>query len=135
MEESNAKKNRSNNIRSINVQATHRNILLIFIVLFIIGLVGYFSTESHWIEFTFAHLGGLGILGVLGSFAGLIAKKKGFIYLKALSLGIILPILLGTIPVFLFKPIPCGGSVSLAVSVLIVLYYSIAKRRVINKVA
>ena len=135
MEESNAKKDRSNNIRSINVQATHRNILLIFIVLFIIGLVGYFSTESHWIELTFAHLGGLGILGVLGSFAGLLAKKKGFTYLKALSLGIILPILLGTIPVFLFKPIPCGGSVSLAVSVLIVLYYSIAKRRVINEIA
>jgi hypothetical protein len=74
-------------------------------------------------------LGGLGILGVLGSFAGLIAIKKGYIYLKAFSLGLIIPTLLGIIPVFLFKPVPCGGSVSLAVSVLIVLYYSIAKRR------
>ena len=135
MEESKAKEVQSKNIRSINVRATHRNILLLFIVLFIVGIIGYFSTESHWIEFTFAHLGGLGIVGVLGSFTGLIAMKKGFIYFKAFSLSLILPILFGSILVFLFKPIPCGGSVSLAVSVLAVLYYSIAKRRVINKVA
>ena len=135
MEESNAREEQSKNIRSKNVQSTHRNLLFMFIGLFIVGLFGYFSTESNWIEFTFAHLGGLGILGVMGSFAGFIAMKKGFIYHKAFSLGLILPILLGIIPVFLFKPIPCGGSVSLAVSVLIVLYYSVAKRRVMNKVA
>ena len=97
MEESNAKKDEGNIRGSINVQKIPRKIPLIFTLLFLVSLIGYFSTESHLIEITFAHLGGLGIVGILGSIAGVIATKKGYTYLKVLSLVLILPILLGSI--------------------------------------
>jgi hypothetical protein len=110
-----------------------RNIPLIFLVLLIVSIIGYFSSDSNWLEFTFAHLGGLFIVGFMGHCSGIIAMKKGYNYWKAFSMGFFLPIGIGFTPVFLFKSISCGGSISLAVALLIVLSYLVVKRRVVNK--
>ena len=123
MDESKAVKDECNNLRSMKIQKMSGRIPLVFTLLFLVSLIGYFSTESHLIKITFAHLGGLGIVGILGSIAGVIATKKGYTYLKVLSLVLILPILLGSIAVILFKPISCGGSISFAVALLLFLYY------------
>lgn len=95
-----------------------RNVPLIFLLLLIVSIVGYFYTDSHWVEFIFAHLGGLFIIGLMGYFSGFIAMKKGYRSRNALLIGIIYPIVFGFIAAFLFEPISCGGSVSLGVAVL-----------------
>ena len=133
MEDSNKKNNESNIPSTIIVQKMPKKIPLIFTLLFFISLIVYLFIENHLLEITFAHLGGFGIVGILGSITSIIATKKGYTYSKVLSLALILPILLGSIPVILFKPISCGGSISLAVAILMVLYYSVAKPKVANK--
>jgi len=110
-------------------------ILLLFLGLFIIGVIGYFALRNLWIGSIFAHVGGLGIIGLLGGLAGIIAKKKGYSYWKAFLLGLILPIFLGVMAVLLVEPSSCGGSPSLAAALLIVIIYSLIKRRDFNKQA
>ena len=105
-----------------------KRIRLLFLTIFILGTVGYFSVDEHWIEYVFAHLGGLSIIGLFGCFAGAISTKKGYGYWKAFLIVFILPIIIGTIVVIIFRPISCGGSISLAVAILIVAIYSFVKR-------
>ena len=109
-----------------------RRILLLFLGLLLIGVMGYLALPNLWIGSIFAHVGGLGIIGLLGGFVGIIAKKKGYGYWKAFLLGFILPIFLGIISVLLVEPISCGGSPSIAAALLIVIFYSFTKRRDIN---
>jgi len=104
-------------------------IILLFLGLLIIGVIGYFSLGKFWIDSIFAHVGGLGIIGLLGGLAGIIAKKKGYDYWKAFLLVFILPIILGFIAVLLVQPMSCGGSVSLAVALIMVIIYSFTKRK------
>ena len=132
MEASSMKNEESNVPSSNNVQKMPGKIPLIFTLLFFISIIVYLFTENHFLEIAFAHLGGFCILGILGSIASIIATKKGYTYSKVLSLVVILPILLGAIPVILFKPMSCGGSISLAVAILMVLFYSIAKPKAAN---
>jgi hypothetical protein len=106
---------------------------LIFLLLLIVSIIGYFFSKNHWIEFTFAHLGGLFILGIIGYWSGIIAMKKGYDYWKAFLMGFFLPIIFGLMAVFLSTSISCGGSISLAVAVLIVLIYSLVKPRAVNE--
>ena len=105
-----------------------KRILLIFLATLIICTVCYLSIDEQWVEYVFAHLGGLSIIGLFGCFAGAISKKKGYDYWKAFLIVFFLPMIIGTIAVFLFRPIPCGGSVSLAVAILLVIIYSLVKR-------
>jgi lipopolysaccharide export LptBFGC system permease protein LptF len=116
-----------------NAIPIERRIPLFFLVMLIICTVSYFSLDTHWVENIFAHLGGLSIMGLLGCSAGTIAKKKGYGYWKAVLLVLFLPIILGIIAVSLFRPISCGGSISLAVAVLIVIIYSLVKHVDVNK--
>jgi hypothetical protein len=110
-----------------------RNAPLVLLMLLTVSIVGYFSTDIHWAEFTFAHLGGLFIIGLMGYFSGYIAKKKGYGLRNALLIGIILPIFFGFTAGFLIEPISCGGSISLGVSVFIVIIYSIIKPKFLDK--
>jgi len=63
-------------------------IILLFLGLLIIGVIGYFSLGKFWIDSIFAHVGGLGIIGLLGGLAGIIAKDLK-VYLKGhLRMGV-----------------------------------------------
>lgn len=106
---------------------------MLFLGLLIVGVIGYFTLHNLWISFIFAHVGGLGIIGLLGGLAGIMAKKKGYGYWNAFLLGFILPIILGVVAALLIQPISCGGSPSLGVALLIVIIYSLTKRRDIVK--
>ena len=108
-------------------------IFLLFLALLIIGVMGYLALSNLWTGSIFAHVGGLGIIGLLGGFAGMIAKKKGYDFWKAFLLAFILPIFLGVIAVSLVEPMSCGGSPSIAAVLLIIIIYSFTKRRDFNK--
>lgn len=134
MVELNAKQNQNYQKKEpSNDNPIEKKIPLLFLLVLIISIVGYFSSYIHWVEYTFAHIGGLSIVGLAGCCAGVIAKKKGYGYWKAFLIAFFLPIILGFIAGFLFQPIACGGSVSLAVAVLIVIIYSLVIPREVKK--
>jgi hypothetical protein len=109
--------------------------------LFLLGLlsasfIGFFALRTHWVGLIFAHTAALGIMGFFGSWAGTIAKKKGHHYWTAFRLGFFLPLILGIMAAFIFKPvegsrlpITCGGWVSLAAGIVIILIYTFIKKK------
>jgi len=113
---------------------------LLFLGLLSIGFVGYFALRKLWIGFVLGHAAALGIMGFYGCLAGAIAKKKGYSYGRAFQIGFFLPIILGGISAFLFLPsgprglpLTCGGWVSLAAGIVVVISYSFLKKRDANK--
>jgi hypothetical protein len=104
-------------------------IFLLFLGLLVVGGTGYFALRDLGLDSLFAHVGGLGIIGLFAALTGFIARKKGYGYRDAFLLGFGLPILLGVISVLLVDAMSCGGSVSLGVALLVVIIYSLAKRR------
>ena len=75
-------------------------------------------------------------MGFYGCLTGAIAKKKGYNYWRAFQIGFFLPIILGGISAFLFVPeserglpLTCGGWVSLAAGIVVVISYSFIKKR------
>jgi hypothetical protein len=113
---------------------------LLFLGLLSISFIGYFALRELWIGFIFAHVAGLGIMGFYGCLAGAIAKKKGYSYGRAFQIGFFLPIILGGISAFLFVPsgqrglpLTCGGWVSLATGVVVVISYSFVKKKDTSK--
>lgn len=113
---------------------------LLFLGLLSISFIGYFALRELWIGFIFAHVAALGIMGFYGCLAGAIAKKKGYSYGRAFQIGFFLPIILGGISAFLFVPsgqsglpLTCGGWVSLAAGIVVVISYSFVKRKDASK--
>jgi hypothetical protein len=113
---------------------------LLFLGLLSISFIGYFALRELWIGFIFAHTAALGIMGFYGCLAGAIAKKKGYSYGRAFQTGFFLPIILGGISAFLFLPsgqrglpLSCGGWVSLATGILVVISYSFIKKKDTSK--
>ncbi len=109
---------------------------LLFQGLLSIGFIGYFAFRNHWVVYIFAHIGALGVAGFFGSFAGAIAKSKGYQYATALLLGSALPLILGIIGAYLVVlprdnglPGTCGGTITLLVGLLVVIGYALAKHR------
>jgi hypothetical protein len=109
---------------------------LLFLGLLSISFVGYFALRKLWIGFIFAHAAALGIMGFYGCLAGAIAKKKGYSYGRAFLIGFFLPIILGGISAFLLVPsgegglpLTCGGWVSLAAGIVVVISYSFVKKK------
>jgi hypothetical protein len=103
-----------------------------------LGCIGYFlSPRGILIFYVFAHIGALGLLGLIGSAVGVIAKKKGRGYLTALALGSLLPLASGVIAVaavaMVRDQVYCGGSVSLAVAVLVTLVYLFAGKKTLPR--
>jgi hypothetical protein len=113
--------------------AIENRVLLLFLGLLVIGVIGCFALRSLWMGSIFAHVGGVGIIGILSSLTGIIAKKKGYSYWKVFLIGLILPVCLGVIAVLLIEPISCGGSPSMGVALLLVIICSLIKRRDVNK--
>ena len=113
-----------------------KKIFILSIITLIFGLITYFIFRDHWIRYIFAHIGALGLIGLFACLTGAIAKKKGLNYRKAVLLGFFPSILLGIIVDYLIDPprengLPssCGGIVSLAVALIIVIVYFIAKEK------
>jgi hypothetical protein len=109
--------------------------------LFLLGLlsasfIGFFALRTHWVGLIFAHTAALSILGFFGSSAGSIAKKKGYHFWAAFRLGFFLPLILGIFAAFLFVPedrshlpLTCGGWVSLATGLVIVIVYTFLRKK------
>lgn len=95
---------------------------LIFTVILVIGIIGFLIFGHTTTGHIFAHVGGLGIVGLLAGLSGFIARKKNYNYRKIFLLAFLLPIILGLIVVgivYLAKGIVyCGGGVSLGVAVI-----------------
>ncbi len=101
-----------------------------------IGFIGYFAMQKTFLGFIFAHVAALGIMGFYGCLAGAIAKKKGYYYWMAFQLGFFIPIILGGISSFLFLPegerglpLTCGGWVSLATGILVVISFFFIRKK------
>lgn len=106
--------------------------LLLFLGLSVAGLAGYVTFANLWIRYIFAHIGGLGVIGLLACWAGAIAKKKGRGYWGAFSLGLMIPIILGIGSVGVVHILGghgCGGIISLLAAVGVILYYVLAKKK------
>ena len=109
--------------------------LFLFLGLFVVGLAGYLLLHNYWVRYIFAHTGALGIVGLFGFWAGLVARKKGYSFWKAFLLGFALPTIIGILSVLVVivrGGEGCGGSVSLAISIVVVIIYYLVKRRNIN---
>jgi hypothetical protein len=109
---------------------------LLFLGLLSISFIGYFVFQKLWIGFVFAHIAALSIIGFYGCLAGTLAKKKGYYYWRAFQIGFFVPIVLGGISAFLLVPsverslpLTCGGWISLASGIVVVIYYSLVKKK------
>ena len=111
-------------------------IQLVFLGLLSISFLGTFAFWGHWIGSVFAHFAAISIMGFYGCLTGTLAIRKGRRYWKAFKIGFFVPIILGVISGFLLGPeegsklpFTCGGWISLATGIVIVLFYiSISKR-------
>ena len=111
---------------------------LLWLVFSLIGLAGYVVFAGLWVRYIFAHIGGLGVIGLLGCLAGSIAIKKDRSYGKAFFAGFVPPIILGVIAVGLVYASGghgCGGIVSLSVAAVVIVFYGLIKKKSVGKPA
>ncbi len=110
-----------------------KKVFLIFTIVLVIGIIGFLSFGHTLTGHIFAHVGGLGILGLLAGLSGIIARRKNYNYRTTFLLSFFLPILLGLVVVglvFLSQGIVyCGGGVSLVVAVIILIIVLFRKRK------
>jgi len=104
-----------------------RKVIAFFLLILIISIVGYLNSEVALLEYTFAHLGGISILGFIGYFIGIIAVKKGYNFWKTLLVSILIPVIFGFTAVLMVQPMTCGGTISLASSFLLLIIFSVLK--------
>ena len=95
-------------------------ILLLSFITFGVGLAGYLLVpRGSLVSYVLAHAGALGLLGLFGWVAGSIALKKRRGFYVAFFLSSAVPISLGVVAVVIAaNSVTCGGSISLAVAVL-----------------
>ena len=111
--------------------------LLLFLSLIVIGSAGYIVFANFWVRYVFAHIGGLGIIGLFACWAGTIAKKKGYNYWKAFFVGLMTPSILGVISVGVVYALGghgCGGIVSLFTAIVVIFFFSLSKNKYEGKV-
>jgi hypothetical protein len=111
---------------------------LLFLGVLSISFIGYFALRGLWMGVIMGHTAGLSIMGFYGCLAGAIANKKGYNYARAFQMGFFLPIILGGISAFVLAPfapqeegglpVTCGGWVSLAAGIVVVIVYLFRKR-------
>jgi hypothetical protein len=110
-----------------------KKIPLLFLGMLILGTIGSFAVDDHWVEVVANHLGGLGVVGLLACLAAYIARKRGRNHRRAFVLGILPPIALGVIAVILVMTLTehvyCGGGVILAAALAVVIGYTCLKKK------
>ena len=101
---------------------------VLFCNLLIIAIVGYSIATNPIIELVFAHLIGVGILGLYGSWSGAVAFNNGKSYAKAFLITFFIPIMVGFLAAYYVIPsdsgLPCGGAVSLSVGIFFPILFS-----------
>lgn len=127
---------RSDEKSHVSEGKTRKHQLWVSLLLLVIGVAGYFTLRGHWLFYGFAHTGAVGLIGLFGIAAGSIARIKGRDYNLAFWLGFLTPVVLGIAAVLVVRfaggpgtPFYCGGSVSLAAAVLILISYSVVRKR------
>ncbi len=123
------------NERQSNRTPIEKRVLLLSLSILVIGSIGYFSMDrSLWLFYAFSHIGALGVMGLFGGMAGILAKRKGHSFWMAYSLCSLLPIIMGIVSVLAFLlttgQLYCGGSISLVVAVLTIVIYTLVKKKV-----
>ena len=108
-----------------------KGILLFFLIILVAGFGGYLLVSRGTLtSYLLAHLGALGVLGLFGLIAGLIAKKKGRHFYSAFLLTSMLPVFSGVGVVLIAgDSVTCGGSISLATAVLILIAIVLFKKK------
>jgi len=108
----------------------------VFLGFLVISIIGHFLLNDHWTIIITNHLGGLGIIGLFAYLTGFIAKRKNYNYWKVIRISILLPIIIGLIAVIIVSLrinfIYCGGGFSLLTSLILVIIYSIIKKKKIE---
>jgi hypothetical protein len=119
-----------------SLKKMENKINLILLGVLSIGFLGFFALHTHWVGLIFAHIAALAIMGFFGSWAAYIAKNKGYHYWSAFRVGFFPPLILGILAAFLFVPddrshlpITCGGWVSLAAGLVIVLIFVFLRKK------
>ena len=103
--------------------------------LLIAGSAGYFTLQrGTWPFYAFAHLGALGVVGLLACLAGRLAKTKLRGYWTAFLAVTVLSIASGVVAVLAVfwsrgGELCCGGSVSLPVAILVIAVYALTRKR------
>jgi hypothetical protein len=126
--------NESKTESKINI-SLRRRMFLFAIVAIILGFSGFLISGHGLAGYVFAHAGGLGILGLFGSLSGHLARKKGYGYWPAYFWGFAFPAIIGIISVVVVHSLGgggCGGIVSLAAGIVIVIFYYCLKNREIH---
>lgn len=116
-----------------HVQFSPTKILILSLILLVLGICGYLLINESLAKYIFAHIGGLGILCLLGCLAGFISRKKGYSCWKAFAAYLISSILSGVIAAGIVNGIGgrgCGGSVSLAIALMVILCYAVARKKI-----
>ena len=107
---------------------------LVFLGLLIVGIAGTLIFDARWVEAVANHIGGLGVLGLLGCLAAYIAKTKGRDPRTAFLLGSLFPIVLGIVAVFVVylatRFVYCGGGVALLSGVTVIISYLCLRKSV-----
>ena len=67
-------------------------LLIIFVGLFIAGIVGYLSFKNLPTGYILAHIGAFGLIGILAYLTGIIARKKDLNHWRAIGINIVMPI-------------------------------------------
>ena len=112
---------------------SNKNILLLFILCFVLGFAGLFVFGLQLLGYIFAHIGALGLLGFLGIGTAHLASKKGYNKKIAFNLGFSVAIFAGIIAsviAFLFgdnNRLVCGGAASLIASFIVLSIYLLLK--------
>jgi hypothetical protein len=104
--------------------------------LIIIGFGSGYALGEGWLSFVLYHIGGLGAVGLLACTSAAIARKKGYSYWRAWLLAMLLPVFSGLIAAYFVppgvkenRPAACGGSVSLALGLIIIAVWAFMRRR------
>lgn len=119
-------------IEAANDISIEIRILLLSVGLIVFGFAGFFAFHDFGTHYFFAHIGGLGIIGHIGCWAGIIARNKGYSYWKAFLWGFIFPTFIGIVSVLFVHALGergCGGIVSIIAAIFIVIYYLFTRKK------
>ncbi len=113
-----------------------RKVFLTSLVLLIVGFGCGYSLGYTALGYALLHVVGFGALGIMAVGAGFLARRKGYSYWRSFFLSLTSSVLLGTIGAYLAspgvgesRPATCGGSLSLVVALLFLVFWALWKQR------
>ena len=107
-----------------------RPAFVLSLILAVIGTIGFILFADRSAGFIAAHVGGLGILGVLACINGFIARRKGLNMGMAFAVALVIPAIIGAVAAVSANTKDaegaahiCGAPRALAAAVLIIVLY------------